>query len=185
MLAALAKFADNFNQEHVQVHVHVHVREATTDDVGKTYEDGSFTTPSFRIELASPLSRERIDSTIEDSGLAGLTVNDQYLEFYYVGDPENGSAISEFEQQAERAIASVGSDAGAVDGKATRIWRYGEGLTENDRTIGYEQIRGFIHTPKAGSSRTAKRVAEFVSGRRIIPANQKLMVYLAYCVALA
>ena len=66
VLAALAQFANNFNQEQV------HVRTAPDPDtaISFVYPDGSFNTASVRFNLKKPLTRQEVEEVINYSGLA-------------------------------------------------------------------------------------------------------------------
>ena len=152
VLAALAKFADNFNQKQV------HLRQSTTAPVGTDFGDGSFATVVYRFNLPKPLTREQVQKVIDEAGLYGLTFGPTHVEAYYVGEPNDEDAIHQFEQGIQRARASLGGRAAAPEQSAQRLWVYGEG------GIGYEAIRGVLPAAPSGQVRTARRVAERLAG---------------------
>lgn len=178
VLAALAKFAENFNQEQV------HVRRQTKDKAGKTYPDGSYATPVVRWNLKEALTRKQLDKVIEKSGLYGFTFGDDFIEAYYVGDPQDGTAINQFIEGTRRADVEIGKRATGNQSFTSRLWPYGDG----DRTIGFDRIRGDVSPGPGTSSATAKRVAEYLAGGKvktfeqaaeITPAQSKLQGEIA------
>ena len=163
ILAALAKFADNFNQE--QIHVRTGADENT--DVGFTYPDGSYNTASVRFSLREPLTRQEIEEVISSSGLVGVTATDTYLDAYYVGDPSDAAAIQQFKQAADRASKSLEGRTSGVDPAIQRLWAYGEGY---GATNPYSDIRGPLRPPEANEgNRTSWRIGQRLRGRPFIP----------------
>ena len=81
-LAALARFADMFNQEQI------HVREAPAKNkkkVGYQYTDGSMNTSVVKYELNEQLTEQELTKIIDESGLVGFTVGeDGSLLAYYL-----------------------------------------------------------------------------------------------------
>ena len=61
------------------------------------------------------------------SGLDGLTVTDDYIDAYHIGDPNNAEGFEEFKEKVRRARASLGKDVSGFDPGVDRIWAYGEG----------------------------------------------------------
>lgn len=157
VLAALAKTAQNFNQEAI------HVRQPTEDAEGTPYPDGSYATPSYRIKLKEPLSRPEVEKVIADSGLSGITFNPHYLEAYYVGDPSDTKAHQEFKTGIKKAIASVGDNGAGVEQGIDRLWHYGD----SPGAIPYSQIASDLHTPAPGEDPTAKLIASQHKGEEI------------------
>ena len=166
LLAALAKFADNFNQQQV------HVREDTDAEVGYEFGDGSFATPVYRVALNESLLDTELNRIMTESGLVGLTANEQYLEFYYVGEVGSEKAneqIDEFFNSAERAQQLLGTKSSGVRRKTQRLYIYGE-----FGGIPYNQIASGLRTQSAApESVTARRIAEDQVGRTIEPASQQ------------
>lgn len=163
VLAALAQFARNFNQEQI------HVREVVSDPIGTEYGDGSYATPVYSISTGRALEAQEIEQLIEESGLYGLTFNDGFVEAYYVGDPRDETALADFEQAAERLINAIGSDTREIGYQTSRIWIYGEG----SGAIPYEQIEGDVQTTAPGDDPTAKLIAERYLGDSVEPAYQQ------------
>lgn len=168
VLSAVARFADNFMQE--QIHVRTAKKARTT--VGHEYGDGSFNTPVVRFMLTEPLTRARVREVIDASGLAGFTVTDEYLETYLIGAPKDGKAFEEFNEQVEKARASLGSDARSHARETDRIWAYGSGY---GATNGYNEIRGDVRTARDDQAVvTTRRVASRIAGfpvRGVTPAK--------------
>ena len=163
VLAALAKFADNFNQEQI----HVRTKPDPDTDVSFVYPDGSFNTASVRFNLKEPLSREEVEKVISSSGLAGMTATDTYLDAYYIGDPTDANAIQEFRQGAGRASQSLEGRTSGIDAGVQRLWAYGEGY---GATNPYSDISGPLRPPDAEEgNRTSWRIAQRLRGRPFIP----------------
>lgn len=153
VLAAIEKFAQNFNQEQV------HVRKETKEKSIGVFDDGSYVTPSYRWELNKALTRKNIESIIKQSGLYGLTFGDDFVEAYYVGDVTNEQERGQFYASAEVADRLLGKAGARVSKSLTRLWPYGRG----EGAIGYERIRGDVSAGQATSSKTAQRVAEYLN----------------------
>ncbi len=153
VLAALAKFGENFNQEQI------HVRGGTKFKAGSQYDDGSYATPVYRWNLKKALDRRAIQRVIDKSGLYGLTFGEDFVEAYYVGDPANEEARAEFDAAIDRADRELAKAAGAVGRSVARLWAYGRG----DGAIGYDRIRGDVAAGPAAESDTARRVAEYLT----------------------
>ena len=107
-----------------------------------------------------------------ESGLVGLTANEQYLEFYYVGEVGSEKAneqINEFFNSAERAQQLLGTKSSGIRRKTQRLYIYGE-----FGGIPYNQIASGLRTQSAApESVTARRIAEDQVGRTIEPAPQQ------------
>jgi hypothetical protein len=153
VLAALAKFGENFNQEQI------HVRGGTKFKAGHQFDDGSYATPVWRWGLDKALTRKQIQQIIDKSGLYGLTFGDDFVEAYYVGDPTNEEAINEFQDGAERVNISLGKNGSTARRETARLWAYGRG----GGAIGYDRIRGDVAAGPATESDTARRVAEYLN----------------------
>ena len=110
-----------------------------------------------RFGLNAPLSKSDVQDVIDASGLVGLTVADQYLEAYYLGEPSDGQAINEFKAAAGRARASLGDLATGVRRGPGRLWAYGTGF---GATNGYGEIERDIRPARGDRQvRSAQRVA--------------------------
>ncbi len=162
VLSALAQFAQNYNQEQV------HVRQAVDDEPGTEYGDGSYATPVFKYNLSAPLTRAEIEQLIADSGLGGLTFNDAYIEAYYVGRPDDTTAIERFLTGRRTIEQSLGDSGGSIDTGNDRIWVYGEG----EGAIPYGTITGDLQTPQPGADPNVQLIAERYFGSGVTPARQ-------------
>ena len=169
-LSSIAKFAGNFNQQQV------HVRQDTEPLAvwGTKYDDGSYNTVSVRLELAAPLPRSEIEKAIKSSGLAGMTVTDQYLETYYVGDPDDINAITDFITATQKARQSLGRSVIDIRRDVQRLWAYGSG---EGATNSYEEIQGEFQPPQDDqASASALRVASRLANRLFKPTQQALAI---------
>ncbi len=107
---------------------------------------------------------------IDESGLEGLTITNDYVETYYTKDPTNVAAIEEFRAAADRAKASLGNNARRADKGLDRFWAYGDGA---GATNGFGEIRGKLYPPKGDkASATALRVATRFAGREFDATSQ-------------
>ena len=165
VLAALAQFAQNFNQQQV------HVRQPSDGQVGEVNPDGSFNTPVAVVGLSRPLSRQEIESIIQQSGLPGVTFNDNKVEMYYVGEPTNTDDIARWKAGAKiayEAVKSIGASDGGFETGSDRLWIYGDG----SGAIPYEQIAGDVRTEKPGADPNSRLVAERYFGSEVKPVQQ-------------
>ena len=164
-LAAIRKFAENFNQQ--QFHVRKLVAKATP--LFQTYPDGSFITPGYRWELNRALTQDEIQSLIDSSGLAGLTFGDDFIEAYFVGNPKDITNVEQttaFIEAAKRVTAGLGDRASGLSESRSRLWAYGDDRPGRDRgwgaTTGYSYIQGDIPKGKNVTNKTVERVAEYL-----------------------
>lgn len=165
VLAALAQFAQNFNQQQV------HVRQPSEGTVGEVFPDGSFNTTVHVIELSRPLTREEVEGITSASGLEGLNFNDNQVEIYYAEDPNDTAAIERFARSADAAVdavASLGASSGSYQSKTEQLWIYGDG----DNAIPYEQIAGDLRVGKQGADANTRLIAERYFGDTVNPAQQ-------------
>lgn len=167
VLAALAKFADNYNQHQI------HVRQETNMPVGHVFEDGSFATDVARFNLRRPMSREEVQKVITDSGLVGMTINTNYLEAYFAGNPENVSERDKFKASVAKAYQSLDGNVSTVDRSVSRLWRYGKPLYAGDRPIGYSAISGLVRPRPAQGNETARLIARDLTGNDVVPGEQR------------
>lgn len=165
VLAAVAQFAINFNQEQV------HVRTPTArGKVGRTYKDNSFNTPVTMFMLKEPMSRADIETVARDSGLFGFTAHPTYLEVYFVGDPNDNEQLERFIQSTERAESILGDRVGKTESDIQKISAYGQGF---GATAGYSAIRGDVRVPSTDRAvRTAQRIASRLAGREVLGTQQ-------------
>jgi len=159
-LGALAKFAENFNQE--QVHVRAAPVARNRAKIGRVFDDGSYNTHVIQFDLENPLTREEVQDVIDKSGLVGLTIKDQYLEAYHVGDPNDGEGFKKFEESIGRAAASLGDRSRSVNESVARLWVYGEGYGV---THGYDAIQRQLRPAKTEDPNvTTQMIASRLAG---------------------
>jgi len=163
VLAALAKFASNFNQEQI------HVRQPTLDPAGRVSTDGSYATDVYTFKLDAPLSRSEIEEVIAESGLYGLNFSDKALQAYFVGDPRNDAARAEFHAAADRARTALGERARSVDHSVERLWAYGNG---EGATQGYDAINGDVPRGTSEYTEIPRAIAERDLGHEIEVSDQ-------------
>jgi len=162
VLAGLAQFARNFNQQEV----HVQAPAADGTGVGDVYSDGSFNTVQYSIELTRPLSRDEAEKVIRKSGLYGATITDDSATAYYVGDPKDGKEIDKHTEQFNRLAAALGDKGGAIRRTSPRLWIYGDG---SEGSISFDTIRGDLRPAKAEANPITQRLASFLIGREVKP----------------
>lgn len=167
VMAALARFADNFNQQQI------HVRQATDAPAGQRFDDGSFATVVRSIDLKEPLSRERVQAVIDASGLVGMTYNDRELFSYFIGNPNDARSIEEFERGFDRAVAAVGENGAGARRETARLWVYGRGAVAGEPVIPFDQIAGDVRAGAGQANPTAARVAERLTGQPVQPREQR------------
>ncbi len=128
VLEALKQFADNYKQEQV------HVRQSTDAALGVKFQDGSYSTPTYRWDLSRALSKQEIQDVIDKSGLYGLTFGDDFVEAYYVGDVTNELARNDFDTAIQSADRLLGAANQGIRREVTRLWAYGD---RGDGAIGW------------------------------------------------
>lgn len=161
VLAALAKFAENFKQSEI------HVRQGTASKAGTAFPDGSYATPVYRWDLKQALDRATIESVIKAPKLKGLTFGDDFVEAYYTGDPHDNAKQDAFDAAIKRADRLLGASSEGLKQSVARLWAYGNGRGR----IPFGRVRGDISAGPAVRSETARRVAEFLTGEKIRPAK--------------
>jgi hypothetical protein len=162
VMAALAKFADNFIQDEI------HVRQPSTGEVGKVYEDGSYNTQAYEITLTEALPRDEIFEMMNEAGLYGLTSTDTLMTLYYVGDVTNEEAVNQFNESVEKAIKRIGKRQSGINAATQRLWPYGDG----ESLIGYDTITGELRPATEANPATVQRIAARIAGRDVKPVQQ-------------
>jgi hypothetical protein len=165
VLAALAQFAETFQQEEV------HARQATSDPVGTMYPDGSYATPVITFTLKRAVPREQLEQMVSQSGLAGVTIRGKTISAYWTLPKYPGDLTYE---QWTAAIGSFGNAlagaGGRVNATTARTWLYGR--TAEGGRIPFDSIRGDVRWSPSRSSATATRIAERLKGTPVEPAEQ-------------
>jgi len=176
VMAALARFAKNFNQEQI------HVRMPTKKKVGFDYGDGSYVTPVYTTELKKQLSDRAISDIIDKSGLKGFTVTEDKLIAYYVRPVrEEGESNEQYAKRSaaefevfEKAVDSAHVLAGVpgkkAGRKAERLFVYGSGYGAE---ISYESIVGDVRPKQSADTVTPKLIAEYLTGKPVQVFKQK------------
>lgn len=163
VLAALAQFAESFNQ------IQVHVRQPTAFKFGHKYGDGSYATAVYRIELKKSLNEAAIAQIIEESGLKGFSVSKDTLTAYWVDDNVKGSQ-DEFAKQLKQVNKLVGLGSKPKQ-TIERLFVYG--TRESGAPIGYDKISGDLRTAEGSDTKTAKLIADYLNDSDLKPFKQK------------
>ena len=170
VMAALARFAKNFNQEQI------HVRMPTKKKVGFDYGDGSYVTPVYTTELKKQLSDRDISDIIDRSGLKGFTVTEDSLIAYYMRptkmDGESNEQYAKraaeeftnFEKAASSAHVLAGVEGTKAGRKSERLFVYGTGFGAE---IGFESISGNVLPKQSADTVTPKIIAEYLTGKTV------------------
>jgi hypothetical protein len=176
VLAALARFAKNFNQEQI------HVRMPTKKKVGFEYGDGSYTTNVFTIPLKKELNDKAISDIIDKSGLKGFTVTNDSLITYFVRPNKDQGESNEqyakridqefkvFEEQVASAHVLAGRPGTKVGRKIERLFVYGTGY---GAAIDYESILGDVRPKQGADTVTPRLIAEYLTGKPVQVFKQK------------
>ena len=170
-LSALEKFAQNFNQEQIHVRQRVADRFGRFNNlVGYQFGDGSYNTPVVSFRLTESIPTKELSSIIDKTGLAGFTVTDKSLQAYYLGDPNDRTAIRDFRKSVRGARKLLGPRISSLDTRVERLWAYGSGY---GATNSYEQIRGDFPLPETDQAdKTANRIANRLAQRLVDPTVQ-------------
>lgn len=157
VLAALAAFADSYNQQQI------HVRVPTIQVAGHEFGDGSYATPVYEIDLRQELTPADISAIIEDSGLAGFTVTPETLTAYWV-KPTDGAQHADdfktFRARIARVQALVGQGNSRPKQRVERLYAYGEG---DGARVPYSAIRGDVRTKAEADLETPRLIAEYLN----------------------
>jgi len=168
VMAALAKFANSFNQQQI------HVRQKTAEKVvGYEYGDGSYTTPVYTIELNRSLSNNKISQLIEETGLEAFSVSNDTLVAYYV-KPDNSNDIekdfNEFANRIKSAYQLVGKPDTKVQYGVQRLFVYGEGPGAR---LGYKSIGGNVRAEQTPDTNTPRLIANYLNDDEVETFKQK------------
>ena len=162
VLAALAQFADSFNQEQI------HVRQKTAFPFMHDFGDGSYATAVYKIELNEALSDKEISNIISESGLNGFNLTKKTLTAYWVDPKEKSNDdFLRFKDQITRVVELVGNATGRPKPAIERLTIYGKGQRE------LSSIRGDILTAQASDTVTPKLIAQFINKQPVTTFKQK------------
>ena len=177
VMAALARFATNFNQQQV------HVRQATAYPFGHDFGDGSYATNVWKMGINRQLTNDELAEIIKETGIPAITVagkekdgKTQWTATTYFVDPfENTEkAYEEYIQQVkslDKALARVvGRSDKAVKPSVERLYVYGTG---DGARLGYESIAGDVRPKQAHDTRSSKLIAEYFKGEPVTGFKQK------------
>jgi len=177
VMAAVARFATNFNQEQV------HVRQATAYPIGHDFGDGSYVTPVFTMGINRQLTNEELADIIQETGIPAIIISSkekdgktQWSATTYFRDPfENTEkAYEEYIQQVkslDKTLARVvGRSDKTVKPTAQRLYVYGSG---DGARLEYGSIAGDVRPKQTNDARSSKLVAEYFKGEPVTGFKQK------------
>ena len=165
VLAALANFAESYNQQQI------HVRQPTIRKPGHDFGDGSYATVVYEIPLKKELSNVRISEIIDQSGLAGFTVTPETLTAYWVkSDGNDESTFDSFAKQVVQVHELVAAKDSRPRRTVERLYVYGEGYGAR---IPYAEIEGQLRVKQSSDTRTPKIIAEYLTGEPVTTFKQK------------
>jgi hypothetical protein len=168
VLAALERFASNYNQEQI------HVRQPTAYKVGHTFDDQSYVTPVYAIDLAKDLSNADIDNIINQSGLIAFTIAPlttkkgtvNQLTVYWCkqndqSEEEQNNDFNQFKAKVLIAQKLAGVSGARPKQTVERLYAYGRGDTA---THGYERIKGDVRPKQGADTETPRIIADYIRG---------------------
>lgn len=168
VLAALERFANNYNQEQI------HVRQPTAYKVGHQFDDRSYATPVYTIDLAKDLSNAEIDNVIDKSGLIAFTIaplktktgtiNQLIAYWCKQNDQSREEQSNDFDQFKSKVLAAqqlAGVSGARPKQTVERLYAYGRGDTA---THGYERIKGDVYPKQGSDTETPRIIADYLLG---------------------
>lgn len=179
VMSALAKFAENYNQQQI------HVRVPTIRKLGYEFGDGSYATPVYEIPLPKKLNNAQISDIINQTGLQGFSVSERqvatkdgkvtenFLTAYWVAPNEIDQELEsfdKFEQAARAAQAMAGVEGSKPRRTVERLYVYGSGP---GATIGYEDIQSDLLPREGTDTVTPRLIAEYLRGEPVKVFKQK------------
>ena len=179
VMGALAKFAENYNQQQI------HVRVPTIRKVGYDFGDGSYATPVYEIPLRKKLNNAQISDIINQTGLQGFsvserqvaaegkTVTENFLTAYWVAPndiEQEFASFDSFEQAIRAAQALAGVEGSKPKQSVERLYVYGSGPGAR---ISYEEIQSDILSREGTDTVTPRLISEYLRGEPIKVFKQK------------
>ena len=157
--AGLMRFGKNFNQE--EIHVRGVLPKGSR--FGGVHADGSYNTRSVHISLSKKLSRAQIEKAIKKSGIYGATFSDDFIEVYFVGDPENAKDRTTWNRQKSKLIHGLRGGVRKVSTGTRRLWIYSD---KGSGPLSYRANAGDVHPATEGAARTSRRIAARIAQHR-------------------
>ena len=179
VMGALAKFAENYNQQQI------HVRVPTIRKLGHDFGDGSYATPVYEIPLRKKLNNAQISDIINQTGLQGFsvserqvaaegkTVTENFLTAYWVAPNDidkEFESFDKFEQAVRAAQALAGVEGAKPKQSVERLYVYGSGPGAR---ISYEEIQSDILSRDGTDTVTPRLISEYLRGEPIKVFKQK------------
>jgi polyhydroxyalkanoate synthesis regulator phasin len=179
VMGALAKFAENYNQQQI------HVRTPTIRKVGYDFGDGSYATPVYEIALRKKLNNAQISDIINQTGLQGFSVSERqvgpkgstttenFLTAYWVAPNDidkEFESFDRFEQAIRAAQALAGVEGAKPKQSVERLYVYGEGPGARIR---YEDIQSDLLSREGTDTVTPRLISEYLRGEPVKVFKQK------------
>jgi hypothetical protein len=178
VMAAVARFATNFNQQQV------HVRQATAYPLGHDFGDGSYVTPVFTLGIKRQLTNEELASVLEETGIDAVTISgkekDGKTEWsaatYFVSNDKDKTKeeygkfdekIKLLDKALDRVVGRSGTKNKPVN---QRLYVYGSG---DGARLEYGSIAGDVRPKQAHDTRSSNLVANYFKGEPVTGFKQK------------
>ena len=164
VMASLARFAHNFNQEQI------HVRQLTTEKIGHDFGDGSYATPVYTIDAKNALTNDDIANIIEKTGIPALTVVDNKIITYWVEPNEKSeSGFKEYIAQVKALTKLVGASGKRVIVGVERLYVYGTGYGAR---LEFDSIEGDVRSKEKADTTTARLIGGYFKGEPLTTFKQ-------------
>jgi len=178
VMAAVSRFATNFNQQQV------HVRQATAYPLGHDFGDGSYVTPVFTMGIKRQLTNEELASILEETGIDAITISGkekdgktEWSAATYFVSIDKSKAKEEYEKYGEKVKllnAALARVVGRSDSKNKpvnqRLYVYGSG---DGARLEYGSIAGDVRPKQAHDTRSSNLVANYFKGEPVTGFKQK------------
>jgi len=169
VLAALERFASNYNQ------YAVHVRQGTAYPLGTEFDDGSYATAVFTIDLQKNLTNEEIGQVLTETNLEAFTVVPtktpkgivNQLVAYWCKlnskpQEEQEDDFKQFKANLTKAAKLVGVAGKKPRKTIERLFVYADDDERSTHTYG--RIRGDVSPKQGADTETPRVIADYIRG---------------------
>lgn len=169
VLAALERFASNYNQ------YAVHVRQGTAYPLGTEFDDGSYATAVFTIDLQKNLTNEEIGQVLTETNLEAFTVVPtktpkgivNQLVAYWCKlnskpQEEQEDDFKQFKANLTKAAKLVGVAGKKPRKTIERLFVYADDDERSTHTYG--RIRGDVSPKQSADTATPRIIADYLLG---------------------
>jgi len=169
VLAALERFASNYNQ------YAVHVRQGTAYPLGTEFDDGSYATAVFTIDLQKNLTNEEIGQVLTETNLEAFTVVPtktpkgivNQLVAYWCKlnskpQEEQEDDFKQFKANLTKAAKLVGVAGKKPRKTIERLFVYADDDERSTHTYG--RIRGDVSPKQGADTETPRIIADYIRG---------------------